>query len=148
MAVSTKVKLFFATVAGTVTAWIGGWDTMLKVLLGLMFLDYATGVYAAWYEKRLNSEVGGKGIIRKVLILVVVVVAAQVDLLLGTWGESLPFLPEILSQILVRSLAICFYIANESLSIFENVAKAGVAIPGFLKGSLEQVRDKAGSGGK
>jgi len=147
MAVPTKVKAVFAAVAGTVTAWIGGWDMMLKVLLGLMLLDYLTGVYAAWCEKRLNSDVGGKGIIKKVLILVVVVVATQVDLLLGTWGETLPFLPEFIPQ-MARSLAICFYIANEALSIVENVGKAGVPIPGFLKGSLEQVRDKSGAGGK
>jgi Phage-related holin (Lysis protein) len=95
-----------------------------------MILDYATGVTAAWEEKRLDSEVGRKGIITKIGMLVVVSMAALID-------SSL-----LLPDPILRTLTIGFFIANEGLSILENAAILGVPIPTQLKDALEVLRKK------
>jgi toxin secretion/phage lysis holin len=108
----------------------GGVDQILLVLVALMILDYATGVTAAWEEKRLDSEVGRKGIITKIGMLVVVSMAALID-------SSL-----LLPDPILRTLTIGFFIANEGLSILENAAILGVPIPTQLKDALEVLRKK------
>ena len=80
----------------------------------------------------LNSEIGGRGIMKKILLFVVVGVAYRLDTATG--------------QEIFRSLAIWFYIANEALSIVENAGRCGVPIPEFLKAALEQLRKKADDG--
>ena len=121
------------TLGGSVaTAYLGGWDIMLRVLVLFVVLDYITGVYAAFCEKHLNSEIGLKGIAKKILLFVVIAVAVAVD--------------DVLGQAIFRSLAIWFYVANEALSILENCALAGVPIPSFLKTALEQLKKKGDEG--
>jgi len=105
---------------------------MLRVLVLFVALDYVTGVAAALVEKKLNSEIGARGILKKILLFVIVAVAFQLDKATG--------------QELFRSLAIWFYLANEALSILENCARAGVPIPAFLKTALEQLRKKGDEG--
>lgn len=128
----------FVSVGGYLTAALGGWDVMLQVLVGAVVLDYISGVAAAWFNKNLSSEIGAKGIVKKVLIFLVVALAAQVDVLLALANENLQILPTL--PPLIRSVAVCFYIANESLSCLENVAQTGQLIPPGLKEALEQVR--------
>jgi toxin secretion/phage lysis holin len=133
-----------ATIGGIVTALLGGWDVMLKVLALFVVFDYLTGITAAWVQKKLNSDVGAKGIVKKVLIFFVVMVAAQVDVLLASAVSSIPNFPAL--PALCRSLVICFYIANEGLSILENAGEAGVPIPESLKNALAQIRKKGDQG--
>mgnify|MGYP001222989096 CR=1 FL=1 len=126
------LKLAVAVVGTFLTTLFGGWDTMLRVLVLFVAIDYVVGVTAAWFEKKLNSEIGARGIMKKILLFVIVGVAYQLDVALG--------------QEIFRSLAIWFYLANEALSVIENAGRCGVPIPAFLKVALEQMRNRANDG--
>ena len=103
---------------------IGGWDTLAKVLFGLMFLDYLTGILVGYRMKNLNSKRAYKGLRKKLLILVILC------------GASL--MHKIVPDLGFRTLVGIFYCATELISIIENAAKAGVPIPNKLKVALEQ----------
>ena len=94
-----------------------------------MVLDYMTGVLRGYVNKELSSDVGLKGIARKAVIFVVLIVAVSLDRLLntGTW--------------LFRTLVCYFYIANEGLSLLENAISLGVPVPPKLKEALAQLKD-------
>jgi toxin secretion/phage lysis holin len=126
------LRYFLAGLGGLATALFGGWDVYLKVLVAFMVLDYLTGVVAAYQEKKLDSNVGWKGITRKALVFVIVALAHLLDTALG--------------QALFRGLVIWFYIANEGLSIIENLGRAGVPIPAPLRAALESLKQKAEEG--
>lgn len=122
-----------ATVAaiGTGLTYIfGGWDTVLIVLTIFMALDYLTGVMAAIANKELNSNVGFKGLFKKVTILIVLIVAVLLDRLLNndTW--------------VFRTLVAYFYIANEAISLLENSARIGLPVPQKLLDILAQLKKK------
>lgn len=126
------LKTAIAVAGAAFTAFLGGWDIMLRVLVLFVAIDYVVGVTAAWFEKKLSSETGAKGIIKKFLLFVIVALAFQVDRAIG--------------QEIFRSLAIWFYLANEALSIIENAGRCGVPIPAFLRTALEQMKQKADEG--
>lgn len=115
-------------VIATFFTWIfGTWDIAIAILIIFMVLDYLTGVIVAYQNRTLNSEVGFKGLIKKCMILVILIVAVMLDRLLntGTW--------------VFRTLVCYFYIANEGISLLENVSNLGVKIPEKLKDALEQL---------
>lgn len=115
---------------GTALTWLfGAWDTALIVLVSFMALDYLTGLMRAWINKEVSSDVGLKGIARKAVIFVVLIVAVLLDRLLntGTW--------------VFRTLICYFYIANEGISLLENCAGLGLPIPDKLKEALAQLKD-------
>ena len=125
-----KMKIFDSVVAiiATFFTWIfGTWDIAIAILIIFMVLDYLTGVIVAYQNRTLNSEVGFKGLIKKCMILVILIVAVMLDRLLntGTW--------------VFRTLVCYFYIANEGISLLENVSNLGVKIPEKLKDALEQL---------
>ncbi|NEZ47846.1 phage holin family protein [Clostridium niameyense] len=127
-----KENIFNGIVAGIGTwfAYIfGAWDTPLIVLVGFMLIDYLTGIVASYVKNTLNSKIGFKGILRKCLVLLVLILGVLLDRLLndGTW--------------VFRTLICYFYIANEGISIIENVGKCGVNYPPALKNALEQLQD-------
>ncbi len=124
----TYIKYAAALIGGMITAALGGWDKMLQVLVLFVILDYIVGLIAAWHEKRLDSTVGFKGITRKILLFVPIAVAVALDQMLG--------------QEILRSLAIFFYLANEGLSILENLGRVGVPFPDGLVTALEQLKGK------
>lgn len=107
---------------------IGGWDTLAKVLFGLMFLDYLTGLVVGYKMQNLNSKRAFKGLRKKLLILVILC------------GASL--MHKLVPDLAFRTLVGMFYCATELLSILENVAKVGVPIPKKLKKALEQLREE------
>lgn len=114
---------------GTGLTWLfGAWDTAILVLICFMVADYITGIIKGWYKKELSSDTGLKGIARKFLILLVLMVAVALDRLLntGTW--------------VFRTLACYFYIANEGLSILENAVELGLKIPDKIKDALIQLQ--------
>ena len=107
---------------------IGGWDTLAKVLFGLMFLDYLTGLIVGYKMQNLNSTRAFKGLRKKLLILVILC------------GASL--MHKLVPDLAFRTLVGMFYCATELLSIVENVAKVGVPIPKKLNKALEQLREE------
>ncbi len=122
-------KALVASVATYLTMVFGEADRAMGVLVTLMVLDYISGVLAAWYGKRLDSKVGLKGIVKKVLMLLLMAVAHQVDVLTGTQG-------------VVRNAVIWFLAANEGLSILENAGECGLTIP-ILSNALALLKQKA-----
>lgn len=123
-------KIFNSTVAVVAiffTYLFGGWDVAIGILIVFMCLDYATGVIVAYQNNLLNSEVGFKGLVKKFMILVILIVAVMLDRLMntGTW--------------VFRTLVCYFYIANEGISLLENVSNLGVKIPDKLKDALVQL---------
>lgn len=127
-----KGNIFKSIVAaiGTAFTWLfGTWDTALIVLVCFMVLDYCTGLLRGAINKDLSSNVGLKGIARKAVIFVVLIVAVLLDRLLSTGNW------------VFRSLVCYFYIANEGISLLENCAQLGVPIPDKLKEMLIQLRE-------
>lgn len=122
-------KIFIAAVGTGITWLLGSWDTALLVLVVFMVLDYLTGLMRAWVNKEVSSNVGLKGIARKAVIFVVLIVAVLLDRLIntGTW--------------VFRTLICYFYIANEGISLLENCAGLGLPIPDKLKEALAQLKD-------
>lgn len=116
-----------AVIATFFTYLFGGWDIALIVLVAFMVLDYATGVIWAYIQKTLNSEIGFKGLVKKCMILVVLVVAVLLDRMINS-GTAV-----------FRTLVCYFYIANEGISLLENVSNLGLPIPDKLKVALEQL---------
>ena len=123
-------KVFNSTVAVVATFFtylFGGWDAAIGILIVFMCLDYASGVIVAYQNNLLDSEVGFKGLVKKFMILVILIVAVMLDRLMntGTW--------------VFRTLVCYFYIANEGISLLENVSNLGVKIPDKLKDALVQL---------
>ena len=120
---------------GTVFCYLFGcWDKLIEALLVAMVLDYASGVIAAYLNpnKKLNSQKGFAGILKKIMILVMVATAHFVDYATG-------------QEVMIRSVVILFFLGNEGLSILENSANAGLPVPNGLKESLEQfTKNKVG----
>lgn len=122
-----------AVVATFFTYVFGSWDLALQVLIVFMILDYGTGVLYAFLNNQLNSEVGFKGLVKKMMILVVLIIGVMVDRILGTGNW------------VFRTLVAYFYIANEGISLLENVANIGIPIPNKLRNALEQLnKDEEG----
>lgn len=114
---------------GTTLTWLfGSWDTPLMVLVCFIGLDYCTGVIRAWINKEVSSKIGFKGIARKSVILIVLIVAVLLDRLLNT--DAWVF----------RSIVCYFYISNEGISILENCAGLGLPIPEKLQAVLSQLK--------
>lgn len=137
-----KIVKIAAAVAGAVAGALGGCDGMLRVLLAFMVIDYVCGWIVAWMGKspkteggKLDSRVGFIGIARKGLMLLVVWIAVMLDSAAADMGMA--------DTSLFRSLIICYYIANEGLSIIENLNLAGVPFPQWLRNALEQLRDRS-----
>ena len=115
---------------GTGLTWfLGTWDIALQVLVCFMFLDYITGVLRAYVNKEVSSDVGLKGIARKAVIFVVLIVAVLLDRLLNTGNW------------VFRTLICYFYITNEGISLLENCAGLGLPIPDKLKEALSQLKE-------
>lgn len=106
---------------------LGGWDVILKALVALVIMDYATGILKAIYTKTLSSSIGFKGLIRKSVIFVVVATAVIVESVLG---GSIP----------LREIVIIFFVCNEGISLLENASQF-IPIPDKLKETLIQLRD-------
>ena len=106
----------------------GGWDMALQTLLGLIVLDYITGLICAGKDQMLSSAIGFRGLGKKVLILIIVAVSVLIDRILGTSG-------------IARSLVIFFYASMEGISILENAARVGVPVPDKLKDMLVQLKE-------
>lgn len=122
-------KVIVAAVGTGATYLLGDWDTALVVLLIFIVLDYVTGVLVAFINKQLNSQIGFKGLAKKALIIVILIMAVCLDRLLGNEGW------------VIRTLVCYFYIANEGISLVENAGNLGLPIPQKLKDIFEQLKE-------
>ena len=130
------IQLAFAAVGGWLGYFLGGCDGLLYALLAFVVIDYITGVMYAIADKNLSSEVGFKGICRKVLIFLLVGIANVLDVQVIGTGSVL------------RTAVIFFYISNEGVSLLENAAHLGLPVPEKIKTVLEQLHDRAESENK
>lgn len=122
------VNFITGTLATMILYYLGGWDVALQILTLIVILDYVTGVCKAIYNKKLNSEVGLKGIVKKLGYFIVVAVAVILDRVMGDTGA-------------IRTLVIYFFVANEGLSIIENWGGMGLPLPQRLTDLLEQLKN-------
>lgn len=127
------MKYFFNNIASvlltTIIYLLGGMDIALKSLIVIMMIDYITGLASAIYNKKLSSKIGFKGIIKKFCYLLVVALSVVIDNLISQDG-------------VIRTLVIYFFVANDGLSIIENMAEMDVKLPKKLVDSLEQIKGK------
>ena len=129
------IQLIFAAVGGWLGYFLGGCDGLLYALIAFVAIDYITGVMCAISDKTLSSEVGFKGICRKVLIFLLVGIGNIIDVqVLGSPG-------------VLRTAVIFFYLSNEGVSLLENAAHLGLPVPDAIKTVLEQLHDRAEKGG-
>ena len=125
------IQMVFAAVGGWLGYYLGGCDGLLLALVAFSAADYLTGVMCAVSDRKLSSNVGFKGICRKVLIFLLVGIANILDVhVIGTGS-------------VLRTAVICFYISNEGVSLLENAAHLGLPVPEKIKAVLEQLHDRA-----
>jgi toxin secretion/phage lysis holin len=128
------MKGIFQTVVAVLGSWLtylfGGWSALLGILLAFVVTDYITGILAAGSKGELSSAVGMRGIAKKICIFVLVAIAHLGDRALG-------------DGTLIRDAAIYFYLANELLSITENIGILGVPIPGVIQKAVEILKGKS-----
>ena len=127
------VQVALAAFGGFLGWFLGGFDGFLYALVALMVADYITGVMCAIVDKTLSSEVGFRGIFKKVLIFVLVGIGHIIDTHLIGDGSVL------------RTAIIFFYCSNEGVSMLENAARLGLPIPEKLKDILAQLHNKGGT---
>lgn len=119
---------FTSLISSILVFLFGDFDFMLKSLITLMIIDYFTGITKAIKGKKVNSSVGGIGIIKKAIYLSVVTVSVILDGILQSNGE-------------LRALIIYSFIFNEIISIFENCSAIGIKIPSILASSLDRAKN-------
>ena len=125
------IQMVFAVIGGWLGWFLGECDGLMYALIAFVIADYVTGVMCAVSDKRLSSEVGFKGICRKVLIFVLVGMANILDMhVIGT-------------GCVLRTAVLFFYISNEGVSVLENAGHLGLPVPAKLLDVLEQLHEDA-----
>ena len=125
------IQLVFAVIGGWLGWFLGECDGLMYALIAFVIADYVTGVMCAVSDKRLSSEVGFKGICRKVLIFILVGMANILDMhVIGT-------------GCVLRTAVLFFYISNEGVSVLENAGHLGLPVPARLLNVLEQLHEDA-----
>lgn len=123
-----KIVWFIGSIVSLIFLITGGEDKMMNCLIILMTIDYLTGVAKAFIIERVNSKTGFKGLLKKMVMIGVVVLAYQIDLLFD-------------GKFAIKSLTIGILLSNEGLSILENASICGIPIPEKLKNMLEQYKE-------
>ena len=131
----TSVQVVFTAIGGWLGWFLGGCDGLMYALIAFVVADYITGIMCAIVDKKLSSEVGFKGICKKVLIFLLVGMANILDVNIIGSGSVL------------RTAAIFFYLSNEGVSLLENAAHLGLPVPNAMKEVLQQLHDRAENGG-
>ena len=126
----TKLQIAITGIGGWLGYVLGGMDGLLIALVVFITIDYITGIMCAIIDKKLSSEVGFKGIFKKVLILMLVGIANVIDMHVVGTGSAL------------RGATVCFYLSNEGLSILENTVHLGLPVPEKLKEVLSQLHNR------
>ena len=132
----TGIMATLGVVGGFIASLFGGWDAALTTLIIFMGVDYVTGLIVAgvFHNSRktetgsLESRAGWKGLCRKGMTLLIVLIACRLDLIMGTT--------------FVRDAVVIGYIANETISIIENAGLMGIPIPAPLKKAIDILHEK------
>jgi toxin secretion/phage lysis holin len=127
----TSAQLGFTAIGGFLGWFLGGFDGFLYTLVAFVVIDYITGVMRAIVDKTLSSEIGFKGIFKKVLIFTLVGIGHIIDANIIGDGS------------IVRTAVIFFYLSNEGISILENTVHIGLPVPQKLKDVLEQLHNRS-----
>lgn len=122
------IKGIIAAVCALASYIFGGWDGLMIALVIFIIADYISGVIAAAVEKKLSSEVGAKGIAKKIFMLLIVAVANIIDINVVGEGHTL------------KTVTMIFYICNECISLLENAGRIGVPVPKKLLDVLSQLK--------
>lgn len=133
----TALTGFIGVVGGVISTLYGGWDSALTTLVIFMAIDYITGLIVAGVFKNsektdtgaLESRAGFKGLCRKGVTLLIVLVACRLDLVIGTT--------------FVKDATVIAFIANETISIIENAGLMGIPIPSVIVKSIDVLKSKA-----
>ena len=128
----SAAKLVLGGIIAAVSGFIGGMDGKMYALIAFITIDYATGVAVAVKEKKLSSEVGFWGLVRKVCILALVGVAHYIDCYVMQSGD------------VIRTVAAMYYIGNEGISILENCGNLGLPLPPKLMAVMVQIKEGKG----
>ena len=105
----------------------GEWDVSLQCIVIAIVLDYISGLIKGFCTKTLSSKIGIQGLLKKVGILCIVALATMIDHVTGESGA-------------IRTLVIYYFVANEGLSVLENLAQAGLPIPDSIKKALKALK--------
>ena len=124
------LQILMSSIGGFIGWFFGGADGFMYALIIFVVVDYITGIMVGVIEKTLSSEVGFRGIFKKVLIFCLVGIGHILDSQVIKTGGA------------IRTAVIFFYLSNEGISIVENSAKIGLPIPQKLKDVLEQLKDE------
>lgn len=119
-----------ATVGYLFIYLLGGWDVALQCLLLAIVFDYISGMIKAYQTKTISSKIGFYGILKKVGVLLIVMLGVLVDRVTGNTGA-------------VRTLVIYYFVANEGLSVIENLGQVGVPIPDSIKKALKALKKES-----
>ena len=123
------IKIIFGGIVTAVSGFLGGMDGIMYALIAFITIDYITGVAVAVKQKKLSSEVGFWGLVRKVCIIALVGVAHFVDVYVMHTGD------------IFRTAIALYYIGNEGVSLLENMGNLGVPLSKKLKDVLEQLKN-------
>ena len=116
---------------GTFLSFVfGDWDVALQCLVIAIAIDYISGLIKAFINKELSSKIGVKGLLKKVGVLLIVALATLIDKITGESG-------------MVRTLVIYYFVANEGLSVIENLGEAGLPIPDVIKKALKSLKNES-----
>ncbi|NLH02306.1 MAG: phage holin family protein [Clostridiales bacterium] len=122
-------KIAVAVLGGILGWLLGGFDSFIYALIAFVAMDYVTGVLVAIHNKKVSSEIGFKGICKKILIFILVSMGNIIDQYILGSGSAL------------RTLLIMFYLSNEGISIIENTGKMGLPFPRKLKDVIEKLKE-------
>lgn len=135
MEVDEKIKYVCCVISGVVIQLLGGWDVWLAALITVICLDILTGIIKAILMRSNKSPSGGlssesmfRGGVKKIFILLMVALGTVLDSIIS---------PE---EVFIRTMVVTYYIANESLSILENIGACGVPLPNTLYMILDTLK--------
>ena len=123
---TNSIELFKNLIIGS---FLDGWDNALEILIIIMVLDYITGLASAFKKKTVSSSIGYTGIIKKASIFIIVILAAQMDRMIGDGSH------------LFRNGTAFFFSANDAISVLENIGQIGIKMPSFLRKALINLKD-------
>ena len=124
------ISLIASEVATIFIYLFGGIDVALTCLIVAIVLDYVSGMIKAYNKKQLSSKIGFSGILKKIGILILVMLSVLVDRVTGNTGA-------------IRTLVIYYFVANEGLSVLENLGESGIPIPNAIKKALKVLKDQS-----
>lgn len=128
--IDKNISLVASEVATIFIYLFGGIDVALTCLIVAIVLDYVSGMIKAYNKKQLSSKIGFSGILKKIGILILVMLSVLVDRVTGDTGA-------------IRTLVIYYFVANEGLSVLENLGESGIPIPNAIKKALKVLKDQS-----